>query len=108
MKTEKIFKIVDEEWRLSLQSFTHSPDMNLRCRFYMTRNHSFKSVELMVWKRPNIARKKFYCYQNNKLLYLDTMENLVRLINIPESTIWKRLNTGKPHKSYIFTRSPII
>lgn len=51
MKTEKIFKIVDEEWRLSLQSFTHSPDMNLRCRFYMTRNHSFKSVELMVWKR---------------------------------------------------------
>lgn len=51
METEKEFKILDEEWRLRFQSFTHSPDTNLRCRLYMTRNNNFKSIELMMWKK---------------------------------------------------------
>ena len=56
MKTEKTFKIVNEEWRLSFQSFTHSPDMNLRCRFYMTRSYKFKSIELLIRRRkPEIC-----------------------------------------------------
>jgi hypothetical protein len=48
MKVEKTVEVLGEEWRLSFQSFTHSPDVNLRCRFYMTRHHDFKSLELRM------------------------------------------------------------
>lgn len=69
MKTEKTFKIVDEEWRLSFQSFTHSPDTKLRCRFYMTRNYDFKSIELRVTRTEHRMFQLFLYSQNPLLCY---------------------------------------
>lgn len=69
MKTEKTFKIVDQEWRLSFQSFTHSPDTQLRCRFYMTRNYNLKSIELRVTRTKDRMFQLFLYSQNPLLCY---------------------------------------
>lgn len=74
MKTEKTFKIVDQEWRLSFQSFTHSPDTQLRCRFYLTRSYQFKSIELRMYKHHRYEHQLFLyfidpliCYHPNSI-----------------------------------------
>jgi hypothetical protein len=59
MKTEKEFKILDEEWKLRFQSFTHCPDTQLRCKFYMTRSYKFKSIELRMYKHRRYKHQLF-------------------------------------------------
>lgn len=70
MKVEKDIEILGEEWRLSFQSFTHSLDINIRCRFYMTRHHDFKSIEFRILKKNVPWRNALFLYCQNSLVTL--------------------------------------
>lgn len=69
MKVEKTVEVLGEEWRLSFQSFTHSPDVNLRCRFYMTRHQNFKSLELRMVYTPTNYHLFLYTQKPLVVLY---------------------------------------
>lgn len=68
MKTEKTFRIENEEWKLSFQSFTHCSIMNLRCKFYITRDPNYKSTELRISRKHNNKMFKLLLFSSHSPL----------------------------------------